>query len=233
MLFNIFNYIFINLRNTSLSKMMLSNKLILYGRILIIITIIFSCKDDHSWKNLNQIDVVRTPNDSTYFFKSKLYNGAIKKLSSSNIEILAFNITGGKLNGMYTEYYINGNKKIQSNYSNGVLNGKYVSYFENNKIKESFNYDMGLFNGERISYWINGEIKQSSFFKSGVLYGETNFYYSSSQLRKRISFDLYGNRDGLWLDYYSNGKIKEKIEYKSGIIIDSLSKYDINGKIIR
>ena len=92
---------------------------------------------------------------------------------------------------------------------------------------------MGLINGERKSYWINGAIKQSSFFKSGVLYGESNFYYSSSQLRKKISFDLYGNRDGVWLEYYSNGKIKEKIEYESGIISVPIIKYDINGEIIK
>ncbi len=208
-------------------------KYILYNRVLIIILVFFSCKADHSWKNIDEIDIVRTPRDSTYFFDSKPFNGIIKKLSPSNKQILIFNTIKGKLNGVFTEYYSNGNKKIERNYKNGILNGKYISYYNNNMQKEIYNYDMGLINGERKSYWINGAIKQSSFFKSGVLSGESNFYYSSSQLRKKISFDLYGNRDGVWLDYYSNGKIKEKIEYESGIITVPIIKYDINGEIIK
>ncbi len=92
----------------------------------------------------------------------------------------------------------------------------------------------GLINGRKKKLLgLMGAIKQSSFFKSGVLSGESNFYYSSSQLRKKISFDLYGNRDGVWLEYYSNGKIKEKIEYESGIITFPIIKYDINGEIIK
>lgn len=208
-------------------------KYIQYAKVLIVVSVFFSCKADHSWKNIDKIDVVRTPRDSTYFFDSKPFNGTIKKLSSSNKQILVFNTTKGKLNGVFTEYFLNGNKKIERNYKNGILNGKYTSYFKNNMEKESYNYDMGLINGERKSYWINGAIKQSSFFKSGVLSGESSFYYSNSQLQKKISFDLYGNRDDVWLEYYSNGKIKEIIEYESGIITVPIIKYDINGEIIK
>jgi len=232
-MFDLFLLFFINLRNTIPFKLMSLIKYNLYSKILIIILVFFSCKADHSWKNIDQIDVVRTPRDSTYLFNSNPYSGTIKKINSSNIKILVFNTIKGKLNGVFTEYYLNGNKKIERNYKNGTLNGKYTSYFKNSQEKENYNYDMGLINGERKSYWINGAIKQSSFFKSGVLFGESNFYYSSSQLRKKISFDLYGNRDGVWLEYYSNGKIKEKIEYESGIITVPIIKYDINGEIIK
>ena len=95
-------------------------KYILHNRVLIIILVFFSCKADHSWKNIDEIDIVRTPRDSTYFFDSKPFNGIIKKLSPSNKQILIFNTIKGKLNGVFTEYYSNGNKKIERNYKNGI-----------------------------------------------------------------------------------------------------------------
>ena len=58
------------------------------------------------------------------------------------------------------------------------------------------------------------------------------FFYSNSNKRKKILFDQFGNRDGIWKDYYPNGKIKSEIEYKSGVIISTTKKYDLNGKIL-
>jgi antitoxin component YwqK of YwqJK toxin-antitoxin module len=60
----------------------------------------------------------------------------------------------------------------------------------------------------------------------------SEFYHSNGNLRKIISFDANGNRDGDWMDYHPNGKIKQKISFQSGKIIDSLVRYNLEGEII-
>ncbi|WP_053978579.1 toxin-antitoxin system YwqK family antitoxin [Mangrovimonas xylaniphaga] len=42
--------------------------------------------------------------------------------------------------GISTEYYKNGKKKIEWNYKNGELNGESIEYFENGNIKRILNY---------------------------------------------------------------------------------------------
>ena len=90
---------------------------------------------------------------------------------------------------------------------------------------EEFEYKNGLMEGERILNWGNGNLKEKNFFKRGAIIGVSEFYFSNGNLRKIISFDANGRRDGEWIDYNSDGKIKLKVVYKSGIVIDSIIEY--------
>ena len=81
------------------------------------------------------------------------------------------------------------------------MDGNYISYFNNQNINQETNYKEGLINGERKTYWLNGSIKESSKLRLGVITGECLFYYSNSNPRKKIMFDEFGNRDGVWIDY--------------------------------
>lgn len=204
---------------------------------LIITLILFvfqlSCEQTNNWIDYNEIDVVRTPRDSTFYFNGKLFNGMIKKFDKNGNKIVEFNVKNGELNANYIEFYSNGNIKLKSNYFSGKLNGEYISYFKNKNINEETYYKEGLIDGKRKTYWLNGSIKEISELKLGALKGECIFYYSNSNIRKKILFDNYGNRDGVWIDYFQNGNIKSKIEYKSGVIINSLQKYDVNGNFLK
>lgn len=209
-----------------------------YTKLQLIITLILfvlqlSCEQKNDWSDYNEIDVVRTPRDSTFYLNGKLFDGIIKKFDKKGNQILEFNVNNGKLNGSYIELYINGNIKLKSNYFAGKLDGDYISYFRNKNISEETFYKQGLIDGRRKTYWLNGSLKELSELKLGALKGECIFYYSNSNPRKKILFDEYGNRDGVWLDYFQNGNIKSKIEYKSGVIIKPLKKYDVNGNLLK
>ena len=86
--------------------------------------------------------------------------------------------------------------------------------------------------GKRTSYWRNGNVKERNQFNRGAIAGVSEFFHSNGNLRKIISFDANGNRDGDWMDYHPNGKIKQKISYQSGKIIDSLVRYNLKGEIL-
>ena len=201
--------------------------------VVIFVLMHFSCEQKISWLDYKELDIVRTSRDTTYYYDGELLNGMVKKFDYKGNCILEFNVKNGILNGNFIEFYIDGNVKLKSNYNRGKLDGKYISYFINKNINQETYYKDGLINGQRKTYWLNGSIKELSELKLGALKGECIFYYSNSQPRKKILFDKYGNRDGVWLDYFQNGNIKSEIEYKSGVIVSPMRKYDVNGNLLK
>ncbi len=183
--------------------------------------ILFSCTDRSNVVSYNEIDIVRTSRDSSYLKDGLLYTGQIKKIID-NKELLSFSVIDGKIDGKYIEYYPGGLIKNISNYKNGILDGKYNSYYQNNLLMEEYQYKNGLMEGKRILYWTNGNLKEKNFLRKGAITGVSEFYYSNGNPRKIISFDIYGRRDGEWVDYYFDGKIKLKVVYNSGKLLDSL-----------
>ena len=183
--------------------------------------ILFSCINRLEVVSIDEIEIIRTSRDSTYFKNGSLFTGQIIKIVD-NKELLSFSVNSGKIDGQYIEYYTSGSKKNISNYKNGILDGSYTSYYYNEKLMEESHYKNGLMEGKRILRWANGKIKEKNFLKKGAITGVSEFYYSNGNRRKVISFDKYNRRDGEWIDYHLDGKIKLKVVYESGKFLDSI-----------
>ena len=183
--------------------------------------IIFSCTNSLEVVSIDEIEIIRTSRDSTYFKDGSLFTGQIIKIVDDK-ELLSFSVNRGKIDGQYIEYYTSGSKKNILNYKNGILDGSYTSYYDNEKLMEESHYKNGLMQGKRILLWANGNIKEKNFLKKGAITGVSEFYYSNGNRRKVISFDNYNRRDGEWIDYRLDGKIKLKVVYESGKFLDSI-----------
>lgn len=182
----------------------------------------FSCIDKLNFVHYNEIEIIRTTRDSTYYKDGLLYSGLTRKFVD-NKELLSFSLNEGKIDGEYIEYYSSGYIKKISNFKNGELDGKLLSYYDNDILKEEVNYQNGLMEGKRLLYWNNSNLKEKNILKRGAIIGSSEFYYANGNLRKIISFDIIGRRDGEWIDYYPDGRIKLKVVYKSGKVLDSLT----------
>ena len=183
--------------------------------------ILFSCTNRLEVVSIDEIEIIRTSRDSTYFKDGSLFTGQIIKIVDDK-ELLSFSVNMGKIDGQYIEYYTSGSKKNISNYKNGILDGSYTSYYDNEKLMEESHYKNGLMEGNRILRWANGNVKEKNFLKKGAITGVSEFYYSNGNRRKVISFDNYNRRDGEWIDYRLDGKIKLKVVYESGKFLDSI-----------
>ena len=183
--------------------------------------IIFSCTNSLEVVSIDEIEIIRTSRDSTYFKNGSLFTGQIIKIVDHK-ELLSFSVNRGKIDGQYIEYYTSGSKKNISNYKNGILDGSYTNYYDNEKLMEESHYKNGLMEGNRILRWANGNVKEKNFLKKGAITGVSEFYYSNGNRRKVISFDNYNRRDGEWIDYRLDGKIKLKVVYESGKFLDSI-----------
>ena len=183
--------------------------------------ILFSCSNRLEVVSIDEIEIIRTSRDSTYFKDGSLFTGQIKKIVDDK-ELLSFSVNRGKIDGQYVEYYLSSSKKNIINYKNGILHGRHIRYYDNDKLMEESHYKDGLMEGKRILRWSNGNIKEKNFLKKGAITGVSEFYYSNGNLRKVISFDTFNRRDGEWIDYHLDGKIKLKVVYASGKFLDSI-----------
>ena len=102
------------------------------------------------------------------------------------------NYSVGRLDGLTTEWYENGQKKLEVVFRNGLKDGMESEWFENGQVKNEYEYV--------------GDFKNGSFrtwFKSGVLHKKGNY--------------LEGKLDGEFVEYHSNGKPMESWKYSKGV----------------
>ncbi|WP_339004152.1 phosphatidylinositol-4-phosphate 5-kinase [Fusobacterium polymorphum] len=225
-----------------------------------LLTIIFSINDENSLlyryydENLNlAIDINCIDGkciQKGYYSDKKLAYIKEGKLTE-NLDILT--------NGKYTEYYKNGEIKIQGSYKEGMRNGEFKTFLKNGKsagfiiykdgkiIKSTLvktmkdnasfspisyaNYDLDT------SYSIGGVdfpnklLKRYRMYdKKGVLNGNSISYYEEGNIQ---SIFPYKNNliEGLVIRYYENGNIKEEVNYKNDKMNGEAKSYDENGKL--
>ena len=74
----------------------------------------------------------------------------------------------GKLNGLSTWWYENGQKEIENHYKDGKLNGLSILWYENGQKELENHYKDGKLNGLGTCWHENGQIEGKGFFKDGV-----------------------------------------------------------------
>ena len=113
-------------------------------------------------------------------------------------------INAGKKEGIYKEYYENGQLCVEVNYINGTMNGIYKLYYENGQLWEEMNYIDGKING---------------IFKS---------YYSNGQLMEEVNY-IDDKRNGIYKSYHYDGQLLEEVNYidgKKSFIINDFFRID-------
>ena len=71
----------------------------------------------------------------------------------------------GKLHGVYTEYYVNGEISKESNYKDGKLEGLEKWYYKNGNLKIESNYKNGKREGVYYRFYKNGTLEIEANYK--------------------------------------------------------------------
>ncbi|RZA04128.1 MAG: hypothetical protein EOP47_00195 [Sphingobacteriaceae bacterium] len=96
----------------------------------------------------------------------------------------------GKVDGLRTIYYANGNKSLFRNYVDGIANGYSEEYFINGNIKQKGTFKDGKDEGVWQDFYSTGAIKRQMNFvnlKPQVTKEEEKFYSLYDQARKLMS----------------------------------------------
>ena len=88
-------------------------------------------------------------------------------------------VKNGNIDGSWTEWHENGQKKIKSNYINGNLDG-YLTIWNENGQRDSKSY---FFNGRLDSSWTyyrNGNVKKEEIYKNNIISNIKLFFKNNS-----------------------------------------------------
>lgn len=159
------------------------------------------------------------------------------KIVSSKYEVNIF----CEKNGKCIDYALNGDTIGISYYKNGKLHGVYTTYFENGEIQNRCEFVNGNIEGVFVEYYDNGQLAYELEMKKGLVwnvkkvYDSTGTFLNYGKLRngegevKVFSADgsviakgFYKNglRYGWWMFYTNRGVIIDSVFYGRGVEID-------------
>ena len=163
------------------------------------------------------------------------------------------------INGKYTEYYKNGQMKVQGSYKEGKRDGEFKAFLKNGKSAGSVFYK----DGKIIKSTLVKAMKDNASFspvtdiyykledshtlrkvdyengllriyfiynKDGIPDGESVEYYEEGNIKSIIPF-RNNMVEGLTITYYENGNIDEEVNYKNDKMNGEAKSYDENGKL--
>ena len=162
-------------------------------------------------------------------------------------------------NGKHTEYYKNGQIKVQGSYKEGKRNGEFKAFLKNGKSAGSVIYkdgkiikstlvkamkDNASFSPVTDIYYKledshtlrkidyeNGLLKTYFIYnKDGIPDGESVEYYEEGNIESIVHFKN-NIVEGLTTTYYENGNIDEEVNYKNNKMNGEAKSYDENGKL--
>lgn len=122
---------------------------------------------------------------------------------------------GNRKNGLYEEWYENGQIKERCNYENGKKHGLYEEWYENGQLKEKVNYENGKKHGLYEEWYENGQLKEKVKYYCDNLNGKHKVWNENGRLIFLANYNSEGKEHGLMQIWHDNGR-RFKVNYKNG-----------------
>lgn len=97
-----------------------------------------------------------------------------------------------------------------------IKNGLYFDWYENGEKKGETTYEGGVKSGPSKRWYLNGQLKQECSFIEDRYHGPYQSWYENGNLRVQGNY-LKGKQDGEWILYYKGGEKMPSIYYETGI----------------
>lgn len=151
-------------------------------------------------------------------------NGKIQEISNHNIYYEHSDnphnsgyVFSSRIDGLWTAFYENGQKKAEYNLSKGRYDGLFKEYYENGQLKKEGGYKLIRYEeNEHVDSRVTGVWKE--YYESGNLMSE-----------KQYTPTPWGiDTKSIYKSWYENGQKKCEVAYDNGSIIN-LNYWDQNG----
>ncbi len=168
-------------------------------------------------------------------------------------EYINRNNADGEKEGVWKEFYENGNLKEEKNYIDGKLNGYYKIYNEEGKLLNALKYKDGKVDLESKDNELSIEIKEEYDNDGNLIYqgsynknipiGIHQYFNKDGNVIKSKTYNIYGKviaegivllngkEDGDWIYYHKNGKKSAIGKYNKGKKQGKWTYYYKNGKV--
>jgi antitoxin component YwqK of YwqJK toxin-antitoxin module len=99
--------------------------------------------------------------------------------SNGNLKTKVEYLESNKENYRYSEYFEDGQLKIESTYQRGLLDGDFRQYYRNGQLMYLRHYNQGVIIGVEQFYSETGEIQQQRIYKNSRIVDEQNYRKTS------------------------------------------------------
>lgn len=174
--------------------------------------------------------------DTTFYASGKIQYITIVEFDKR--EIIYFSEQGYKIkkytfinnsgDGIWTTYYRNGTKRMETDYRNNVKEGKCFLYSKSGYKMGEGNYENGLLEGVFKYFYEGGGLLLELNYHKGLEDGVTKGYYKSGKLKVKTEI-VKGKEEGEALGYYESGKKKWKSEHEKGHMKGEMVFYNESG----
>ncbi len=130
--------------------------------------------------------------------------------------------------GIYSEYYISGQLKMNGLNRAGKSDSVWVYYFETGEEMAEGYYDEGLKTGTWKYYFKSGEISAQGGYEEGQTIGNW-IYYHENGAKSAEGLQTNSRKDGYWKMFYETGEMKGVGEFDEGT--GEYNEYYISGKL--
>lgn len=135
----------------------------------------------------------------------------------------------GQRQGIWKEYYSNGQIKAQGAYRNDLRNGEWEFYHNNGTLEQKGTYnDNGKPEGKWMWYFSNGALLRQENFRNGLLDGPMTEYDTNGKIVTQGDY-IDGLEEGFW--YYQTGDMRMEGEYAAGMRNGNWTYYFSNGQL--
>jgi antitoxin component YwqK of YwqJK toxin-antitoxin module len=145
-------------------------------------------------------------------------------------EVAKFSDNHYEPDGLYREYYPNGQTFAEGTFSRGRQQGEWTYYHENGKVNRKATYKDGQPDGAWEVYRADGTLAAKRAYDDGKRDGEWIVYNDKGDAPLREEHYADGKRDGVWKVWFPNGKLKQEIGFQAGVQHGKTAEWDENGK---
>ncbi|MFH1320361.1 MAG: hypothetical protein ABII90_06895 [Bacteroidota bacterium] len=147
--------------------------------------------------------------------------------SNGNVEFIR-TYRNDTLNGFLGCYHKDGSKKSEEYRRNGEIDSICIEYYYGSNIveKKSF-YKSAKKNGEFIYYYESGKISYNATFQNDTLVGNETYFFENGKIQAS------GNRrNGTWKAYCSNGQLTLEQKFRNSRLVGETKLYADDGKLL-
>lgn len=164
------------------------------------------------------------------YFKYYDSSGHFQKIEKWENDILIDNAKETKQLERKVAYHPNGKIKTVAYFFKGILDGVRTEYSLDGKIEKCYLYQNGILTGEGIvdddgkkqgqwkEFYLTGELRASGRYKNSRPIGDWRYFYEDGKIEISGSYTAGGQKDGQWLWYYPDGQILEEENYIDGML---------------
>ena len=139
-----------------------------------------------------------------------------------------------QLEGIYTEYYRNGNIKEETEYQKGVIHGSRTLFYEDGGKMIKEHYVAGDFHGDYYAYYPSGNNQTTGKYDKNIMSGIWHFHYDTagSPIKESVTF-VDNVENGPFIEYYKDGQVAATGNYLNELEHGLTIVYAKNGDTLK